>query len=166
MVNNRFHYKMQVKQLEQRHREEREHQIECIFSSNPNLNSIDALRTATPADGRASSRDETMSDIDPQILRCSNSINGQVVGHSSALLKGRESLHEIKRKRESENSFGMHITSADKKMMVPTESSRGRKIDQTKALGRLTRVSKGGGVASQKPQVGVKEKDRIRGWVR
>lgn len=159
-----FLTKMKVKELEQEHREEM-----------LPLNSIDTLRTATPTDRRASSRDEPTSEVDPRILKSSNSVDKQVVGHSSVLLKGRESLHEIKRKREAENSFGLPITSVEKKMMVPIESNRTRKIDPAKAFGRLTRGSKGGPTQKvsfgrinkeEQQQGGAKEKDRARSWIR
>ena len=138
--------------------------------------SLGALRTSTPIDRAVFSRDESTSEIDPQILRSSSSINRQVVGHSSVLLKGRESLHEIKRKREAENSDGLPTTSVEKKMTVPCESSRVRRLDPAKAFGRLTRAPKS--VSTQKVHPygrmnkeeqqggGVKEKDRMRGWVR
>ncbi|ONK73657.1 uncharacterized protein A4U43_C04F33910 [Asparagus officinalis] len=135
-----------VKELEQKQTEERE------------LQDSMSLRISTPMNV------EPTIEIDPQILRNSNSINKQITSHSSILLKGRESLHEIKRKREAENCIGVPtITLMEKKIAVPCESNRVRKIDPSKAFGRLTRSSKG--VTAQK--VGInKEKDRLRSWVR
>lgn len=144
------------------------------------LNSADALRIATPTEGKTFSRDESMNETDPQILRSSNSINKP--SQASILLRGAESLHEMKRKRELRNAMVGELennnsgpTTLVEKKRRPSELGKLRKIDPAKAFGRLNRTTKV--VATQKvlthsrnnkeQQAGViKEKDRIKLWTR
>lgn len=144
------------------------------------MNYADALRIATPTEAKTFSRDESMSETDPQILRSSNSINKPSQGSIS--LQGAESFHEMKRKRELrntmvgelENNNAVPATLVEKRIR-PSELGKVRKIDPSKAFGRLTRTSKV--VSTQKvlphsinnkvQQGGViKVKDKIKVWTR
>ncbi|KAG1354542.1 Kinesin-like protein KIN-14E [Cocos nucifera] len=164
-----------VKDLESKLREERSRSNSMSL-----LNSADALRIATPTEGKTFSRDESMSETDPQILRSSNSINKPNEG--SILLRGAESLHEMKRKRERRNAMVEELennnagpTTLVEKRIRPSELGKVRKIDPAKAFGRLTRTTKV--VATQKVfthsrnskehQAGViKEKVKTKVWTR
>lgn len=128
-------------------------------------------RMVTPAP----SRDEVMTEADPQILRSSNSIiNKQMMNCSSPMvsLKRRESLHEVKRKRESKNNSSL----VEKKMNVSSEPSRTRKVvDVTRAKGRINRQAKGVPTKQRLMPHGRITKDDVnketdrsktRGWVR
>nr|CAD1844496.1 unnamed protein product [Ananas comosus var. bracteatus] len=121
--------------------------------------------TTTPMEGKSFSREESANESDHQILRSSNSINKPITSKESILLRGAETLHEMKRRRESRSSlYGEHENS----IVV-------RRIEPSKALGRLTRTSKvvttnkmfPHSRISKEPQGGgVKEKEKIRGWAR
>lgn len=132
----------------------------------------DALRVATETEGKVFSRDESTSKTDPHILRSSNSNNKPLPGPSSILLRGAESLHEIKRKREfrnamvgeSENNF-IVLTTLVEKRVQPSELGKVRKIDPSKAFGRLTRKV----VATQKVfpySRNNQEKNKTKVWAR
>nr|XP_010919436.1 kinesin-like protein KIN-14E [Elaeis guineensis] len=162
-----------VKDLENKLREERSQSNSMLL-----LNSADALRIATPTEGRTFSRDESMSETDPQILRSSNSINKPSQG--SILQRGAECLHEMKRKRELRNAMVGELennnagpTTLVGKRIRPSELGKVGKIDPAKAFGRLSRTTKV--AATQKvfthsrnnkeQQSGVmREKDRIKVW--
>lgn len=141
--------------------------------------------TTTPMEGKSFSREESANESDHQILRSSNSINKPITMKESILLRGAETLHEMKRRRESRSSlYGEHENSivvstaiAEKtKKVLQSHSIRVRRIEPSKALGRLTRTSKvvttnkifpHSRISKEPPQGGgVKEKERIRGWAR
>ncbi|XP_031481907.1 kinesin-like protein KIN-14R [Nymphaea colorata] len=94
-------------------------------------------------------------EIDSYVLRSSDSLNRPASRdrHSqpeSILLRGADSLQEIKRKREtkmgpvdSENSIPLTTSLLDKKA-IPSDIKRLRQIDSSKAYGRLSRTSRGG----------------------
>ncbi|XP_038982528.1 kinesin-like protein KIN-14E isoform X2 [Phoenix dactylifera] len=156
-----------VKQLENKLREERV-QSKSMFL----FQSDDALRFATPTEGKAFSRDESRSETDPQVLQSSNSINKPMSGQGSILLRGAEPLHEIKRKRElrnamvgeSENNITVPTPLVEKRVQ-PSELDKVRKIDPAKAFGRLTRKV----VATRKVfphSRNNQEKDKIKVWAR
>ncbi|XP_073102043.1 kinesin-like protein KIN-14E isoform X2 [Elaeis guineensis] len=156
-----------VKELESKLREERDQSKSMSL-----LHSNDALKFATPTEGKAFSRDESTSETDPQILRSSNSINKPLTGPGSILLRGADPLHEIKRKRElrnamvgkSENNITTPTTIVEKRVQ-PSELGKVRKIDPAKAFGRLTRKV----VATQKVFPHSRnnlEKDKIKVWTR
>ncbi|KAF8377407.1 hypothetical protein HHK36_030784 [Tetracentron sinense] len=156
-----------VKELEDKLREQQ-------TESSLLLHSADKPR-ATPNEGKAWLREESICEIDPQILRSSNSIN-RPLSQGSVLLRGTDSLREIRRKRETrsgemENSFMVPTSFLEKK--VPTELNKTRQIDPSKALARVTRTTKS---VTQRPlsynrinrdQVqGLKERDNKRVWSR
>ncbi|XP_038977497.1 kinesin-like protein KIN-14E [Phoenix dactylifera] len=164
-----------VKDLENKLREERDQS-----NSKSLLNSADALRIATPTEGKTFSRDESTSEMDPQILRSSNSINKPSQGSIS--LRGAESLHQMKRRRELrntmvgelENNNAVAATLVEKRIR-PSELGKFRKIDPAKAFGRLTRTSKVAAtqkvlphsINNKEQQAGViKEKAKIKVWTR
>ncbi|XP_020083974.1 kinesin-like protein KIN-14E isoform X2 [Ananas comosus] len=139
--------------------------------------------TTTPMEGKSFSREESANESDHQILRSSNSINKPITSKESILLRGAQTLHEMKRRRESRSSlYGEHENSivvssavAEKKKVLQSHSIRVRRIEPSKALGRLTRTSKvvttnkmfPHSRISKEPQGGgVKEKEKIRGWAR
>lgn len=160
---------MQVKELESKLKE-REQQLEAIL-----LHSADKLR-ATPND-RKSFFDECMSESDAPILRSSNS-NNRPMSHGSVLLRGPDSLHEIRRKREkrsasfgeSENSIVVLPVSLLEKKSLPTELTRPRQLDPSRELGRHTRTSKAVTATQRnfthsrinREQLGGKERDKTR----
>lgn len=136
-------------------------------------------------EGKSFSREESANESDHQILRSSNSINKPITSKESILLRGAETLHEMKRRRESRSSlYGEHENSivvssavAEKKKVLQSHSIRVRRIEPSKALGRLTRTSKvvttnrmfphSSRISKEPPQGGgVKEKEKIRGWAR
>ncbi|WOL05676.1 kinesin-like protein KIFC3 isoform X1 [Canna indica] len=130
-----------VKELENKLREQRE-EPECILL----LQSADRSRTGTPAGRKVSLGYESTSESEPQILRNSNSINKPLTSQVSIFLKGVESLHEIKRKRDrksvSSEDNENYFAPANEKKITPIELNRTRKIDPTKAYGRITRTAK------------------------
>ncbi|XXG49107.1 hypothetical protein AAC387_Pa02g3376 [Persea americana] len=164
---------LKVKELESKLKE-------CELQPEPILlHSADELR-ATPNDGK-SFYDECMGESDHHILRSSNS-NNRPMSHGSVLLRGPDSLHEIRRKREKRSSsFGesennmVVVPSLLEKKPVPTESTRPRQLDQSRALGRLTRTSRAV-TGTQKnftlnrinrEHIGVKDRDKTRAtWTR
>ncbi|XP_042393560.1 kinesin-like protein KIN-14E isoform X4 [Zingiber officinale] len=168
-----------VKELESKLREHKESDSILI------LHSADRSRIGTPAEAKGSSSDESTSDTDPGILRSSTSINRLMTGRVSILHRG-ISPSGIKRKGErehrisvladdTENHSAFSTNSVDNKT-EPMEINRSRKLDQAKTYGRITRTSKV--VAThklfphsrikkdQQTGVGVKEKNKVRGWAR
>ncbi|XP_077233526.1 di-glucose binding protein with Kinesin motor domain-containing protein isoform X2 [Tasmannia lanceolata] len=161
-----------VKELENKLKE-REQQSESILL----LLSADKSRD-TPNDRKTLPIDDSTAEYDPQILRSSNSIN-RPTNQTSVLLRGSDSLHEIRRKREirsgvvgeSENNTNNIIPAK----VVPSEFNRHRQIDSTKAFGRITRTSKAVTTTQKvfpynrinRDQVAsIKERDKTRGWSR
>ncbi|XP_042506668.1 kinesin-like protein KIN-14R isoform X2 [Macadamia integrifolia] len=161
-----------VKELEDKLRE-REQQVESMLL----LSSTSKSRAASPNEAKSLSR-ESMSETDPHILRSSSSIN-RSMNQESVLLRGTESLREIRRKRdlrngETENNYFQVNPSLEKKI-VPTELGRVRKVDTVKSLTRIIRTTKPINTAPKmfshgrinRDQVqGIKEKDKTRGWSR
>ncbi|XP_043711877.1 kinesin-like protein KIN-14R isoform X3 [Telopea speciosissima] len=153
---------------------EREQQVESMLL----LSSTSKSGAASPNQGKAMSREESMCETDPMILRSSSSIN-RAMNQESVLLRGTESLREIRRKRdirsgETENIYFQPNPSLEKKI-VPTVVGRVRKIDPVKPLTRVVRTTKPVNTAPKmfshgrinRDQVqGIKEKDKTRGWSR
>ncbi|KAK3231093.1 hypothetical protein Dsin_002974 [Dipteronia sinensis] len=104
---------------------------------------------STPLNPR-NSRVENIHDMDPPSLRCLNSHEGnqtmRIIG-SSDLLKGTDSLRELRRKRHSqskgtENNFLLSTSFLEKKSMVSSESNKARHGNPSKAFARITRSAK------------------------
>ncbi|KAJ4962684.1 hypothetical protein NE237_022623 [Protea cynaroides] len=165
-----------VKELEDKLKE-REQQVESMILLNPTRKS----GTASPKEGMAWSREESMNETDPQNLRSSSSIN-RPMNQGSVLLQETEILHETRRKRESrsvesletENNYFLPNPSLEKKV-VSTDLSRVRQIDPVKPLTRVIRTTKPVNTAPKmfphgrinRDQVqGIKERDKTRGWLR
>ncbi|KAJ9674053.1 hypothetical protein PVL29_023548 [Vitis rotundifolia] len=134
----------------------------------------------TPNEQKAWSRTGTMCGTDPQILRSLNSSNG-AMSQSSGLLKGADSLRELRRKRELqskgiENNFPLSASLIEHKTTLQIESNKGRHIDPSKALARVTRITKlataqrplsNNRINREQQATGVKERDnRTRVWSR
>ncbi|URD87944.1 KISc [Musa troglodytarum] len=163
-----------VKELENKLREQKEEQDSMLL-----LQSADRSRIATPMEGRSFSSNESTSHTDPQILRNSNSMNKPMTSQFSFLLKGVESLHEIKRKRDNrsasvENENVILPSASLVEKMAPTELIRTRKVDPAKAYGRLTRTTKvittqklflHGRNKKEQQDGAAREKDKMRAWV-
>ncbi|KAG0473233.1 hypothetical protein HPP92_015090 [Vanilla planifolia] len=156
-----------VKDLEDLLRKEEE--MRDIMALN---HTADGARVVNSLERKALSREST-GESDPEILRSSCSINRPMAVRDSIFPKAE---HEIKRKREPENSFGVPMASSEKKMTLPGEINRLKKIDQTKALGRLTvrnskaltssnRVPHNRVNKEKQPAAGMKERDRVRAWL-
>ncbi|KAI0499829.1 hypothetical protein KFK09_018037 [Dendrobium nobile] len=157
-----------VKDLEEKPRKEEEMTL---------MKSADAQRIANSAERKVLTREESTGETDPKILRSSSSINRPPAARGSIFLKAEDTLlHDLKLEREPENNIGMHMALVEeKKMSLPGETNRKRRIDQTKALERLTRNSKAAtsqrtilhtrSNKEQKPATGVKERDRLRTWL-
>ncbi|XP_020585222.1 kinesin-like protein KIN-14E [Phalaenopsis equestris] len=95
------------------------------------------------AEKKSLTREESTGDTDPMILRSSCSVNRPIAAKGSIFLKDEETnLHDIKIEREPENNIGLLMALMEKKMSLPGETNRKRRIDQTKAPGRLTRATK------------------------
>ncbi|OIV93025.1 hypothetical protein TanjilG_20687 [Lupinus angustifolius] len=96
--------RQQVKELEDRYREREQQwqQTHCL---------VEAAK-ATPDIGKGcKTSEECPSEIDPHILKSSNSTNRQI-NQGSTLFKGNDSAHQIKSKRvfrsnDIENNYGM-----------------------------------------------------------
>ncbi|XP_059590614.1 kinesin-like protein KIN-14R isoform X2 [Vitis vinifera] len=133
----------------------------------------------TPNEQKAWSRTGTMCGTDPQSLRSLNSSNGAM--SQSGLLKGADSLRELRRKRELqskgiENNFLLSASLIEHKTTLQKESNKGRHIDPSKALARVTRITKlataqrplsNNRINREQQATGVKERDnRTRVWSR
>ncbi|TXG52642.1 hypothetical protein EZV62_021811 [Acer yangbiense] len=109
------------------------------------LCSAEKFRT-TPLNPRIS-RVENIHDMDPPSLRCLNSNEGNQTMGSSDLLKGTDSLRELRRKRQSqskgtENNFLLSASFLEKKSVVSSETNKARHVDPSKAFARITRSAK------------------------
>ncbi|XP_058069432.1 kinesin-like protein KIN-14R [Magnolia sinica] len=132
-----------ITDLENKLKEQYQHQ--SMLLPHPTLQS-------TPIDRRSVPHIESINGTDLLVLRSSDSIN-RPMSQPSALLRGADSLHEIKRRRErrSGSSLGDYENNntniivpppplLDKKPF-PTELSR-PSLDPAKAFKRLTKTSK------------------------
>lgn len=168
---------MQVVELECKLRE-REQLDSMMLLSNDTVDVSTRIKTPNEIKAASLSRDSLTSEVDAQILRCSDTTNRSSIGQgsSSLLLRGTESLHEIKRKRElrsgtmgeSENRISLP-TAMERKMATVSDMNKSRKIDPAKAFGRITRTSKVGTTTTQRPfsnsRIG-KEQEKTRVWSR
>ncbi|GAV68571.1 Kinesin domain-containing protein/Malectin domain-containing protein [Cephalotus follicularis] len=91
---------------------------------------------ATPNEGKPRIRDELMSDIEPRILRSSNSINRPMC-HGSTLPGGNDLLHDTRKKRQSRSG------ETENYMAVPTHlnDKKARKSDPPK-IAKVARPAK------------------------
>ncbi|XP_059460416.1 kinesin-like protein KIN-14R isoform X1 [Corylus avellana] len=133
----------------------------------------------TPTETKAWSRVQTLGEIDSPCLRNLNSVN-RTINQESALLKGTDTLHKIRRRRElqsigTENNFILSSPPLNQRILS-SEPNKAKNIDQFKALSRLTRSTKTdttghrafSGNKPYKYQLpGIKEKDnKSKIWLR
>lgn len=127
---------MEELELKLRQQEQQEHMLPAC--------SADKSGT-TSNERKAWSRVQTPGQMDPPSLRSLNSTN-RAINQESVLLKGTDTLHQIRRRRGlqsigTENTFLASSPLLDKRILS-SESNKGRHIDQSKALSRLTRSTK------------------------
>ncbi|KAK9166906.1 hypothetical protein Scep_002097 [Stephania cephalantha] len=139
----------------------------------------------TPNEGKVRLSEESMSEHNPQILQSSNSINRP--SRESDLLRGIDSLREVRRKREArsgENENNCCTTILNEKKIVqieskklrqvPGELDKGRQVCNAKPLERLTRTIKpvtsqrqfSHGRTNRDQALGTKEREKTRIWSR
>ncbi|XP_004289515.1 PREDICTED: geminivirus Rep-interacting motor protein-like [Fragaria vesca subsp. vesca] len=149
-----------IKELEDKLREQEKQLTEEKLRSQCTQVLTEMVR-ATPHEGKSRIRDEIMNDVDPCILRTSNSLNRRM-SQGSTLLKGNESVHEKRRKRE----FKSGETENFHRLSTSLYDNKSRKSDPPK-IARITRPVKPV-TATQGPlihkriirdQVQVKERD-------
>lgn len=92
---------------------------------------------------------ENIHDMDPPSLRCLNSNEGNQTMSmgSSDLLKGTDSLRELRRKRQNqskgtENNFLLSASLLENKLMAGESTNKARYVDPSKAFSRITRITK------------------------
>ncbi|KAF7139372.1 hypothetical protein RHSIM_Rhsim07G0213200 [Rhododendron simsii] len=157
-----------VKELEEKLRQRDE------ASENVLVFSFEKSRKATPTERKTPNTTESPLDRDLQNL-CLKSSNRSLSHGSSVLLKGTDSLRELRRKRDLqnggiENSLVLSAPLIEKKLLS-VEHNKTRNIDPSKAFARVTRTTKPFPTAqrffSSKEVSGVREKDNsTRGWLR
>ncbi|TQD73797.1 hypothetical protein C1H46_040674 [Malus baccata] len=130
---NKGSLQLKVKELEEKLRQKEQEHVISTFCG-------DKSGATTPNGRKSWSRRETIGDMDP--LRLSNlSYSNQMTSQESVLLKGTDSLRELKRRRELHSKGHENVmlpaTLADRKMSS-AESSTDKSGDQ-KALSRITR---------------------------
>lgn len=99
----------------------------------------------TPTETKAWSRVQILGEIDSPCLRNLNSVN-RTINQESVLLKGTDTLHKIRRRRElqsigTENNFILSSPLLNQRILS-SEPNKAKNIDQSKALSRLTRSTK------------------------
>ncbi|GFY96061.1 di-glucose binding protein with Kinesin motor domain-containing protein [Actinidia rufa] len=127
----------------------------------------------TPSERKTLSTTESTLQRDYYSLSVKSS--NRSMSHGSVLLKGTNSLRELRRKGDLqsggiENSL-LFLAPSIEKNLVPIESNKGRQIDPSKAFARVTRTTKPFPTAqrfsSSKQVSGAKEKDtNTRVWLR
>ncbi|CAL5417934.1 unnamed protein product [Camellia sinensis] len=155
-----------IKELEEKLRKQDE-----ASESEPPLFSSEKSKSATANDQKTPSTAEFTIDRDLQSLRSLKSSN-RSVSRGSVLLKGTDSLRELRRKREGiENNFMLPAPSIEKKLMATESNKAVRHIDPSKAFARVARTTKPFPAAqrpfSSKQVIGIKERDNgTRVWLR
>ena len=118
---------MQIKEIGDRFREKEQHWQQTH-------NSFDSVK-ATPNEGKSCIGDDYPSEIEPRILRSSNSING-MTNEGSNSLRGNGSSNLMRSKRESrshetENNFVMPPSLHDKKVTRKSDPPKVGRIGKT-----------------------------------
>ncbi|XP_017980789.1 PREDICTED: kinesin heavy chain isoform X1 [Theobroma cacao] len=127
-------HQQKVNELEQKLRQHQEEPMRPVHSAEKLL----GTPIATP-------RTETISGMDPPSLRSLN-CNSRTTNMGSDLLKGTDSLRELRRKKQvqskgTENNLLLSSSLLDKKTLS-AESNKTRQIDTSRALARITRSTK------------------------
>lgn len=119
----------QIKELEDKLREQ-ERQLQCRLS-----NDFAELIRATPREEAKTcpKDDEVMSDIDLRILRSSNSVN-RPMSQGSILPKGKDYIHQTRKKRESRSGENSNNVYENKKMKPDPPKVAARVIRTTKPV--------------------------------
>lgn len=101
-----------------------------------------------PNETKSWSRVQAPGEMDSPCLRNLNSVN-RTINQESVLLKGTDTLHKIRRRRElqsigTENNFVLSSPLLNKRILstMSSEPNKAKNIDQSKALSRLTRSTK------------------------
>lgn len=125
----------QVKELEEKLREKEQEHVIPTFSAE--------MLGAIPKERKTWSRRETIGEIDP-LRRRSLSYNNQMTNQESVLLKGTDSLRDLRRRRELQTKghekFILPATSVDRKIF--SAESRSEISGEHRALARITRSTK------------------------
>ncbi|XP_020217268.1 kinesin-like protein KIN-14R isoform X2 [Cajanus cajan] len=147
----------QMKELEDRYREREQQwqQTHCF---------VDAVK-ATPEVGKSCTSEECPSEIDAGILRCSNSVNRQII--QGSLFKGNDSTHQIRSKREfrsnDENNFVMSSSLHDRKITRksdPPKIVRGGRPTPRPVIGSQAAVVSHKRASTSRDQAqGIRERD-------
>lgn len=124
---------------------------------------------ATPLNSRV----ETIQDMDSASLKSLNSNdNNRRMSMGSDLLKGTDSLRELRRKRQiqskgTENNFLLTASLVEKKLLTG-ESNKVKHVDPSKALARMTRSTKAVSATTQRTfPTGSKEgSSKLKTWLR
>ncbi|XVE95161.1 hypothetical protein REPUB_Repub02eG0072500 [Reevesia pubescens] len=128
-------HQQKVNELEEKLNQHREETKRPVFSA-------EKLQ-GTPITTQAFSI-ETISTIDPPSLRSLNS-NIRTMNVGSELLKGTDSLRELRRKKQIQSKGtenNLLLSSLLDKKMSSTESSKTKQIDPSRALARITKSTK------------------------
>ncbi|XVE55630.1 hypothetical protein DITRI_Ditri03aG0174100 [Diplodiscus trichospermus] len=131
-------HQQKVNELEQMSRQQEEETIRPVYSA-------EKLQ-CTPITTQGLNI-ETIYGMDPPSLRSLNS-NSKTINAGSDLLKGTDSLRELRRKKQqqirgTENNLLLSSSLLDKKLLSTTESNNKTKlIDPSRALARITRSTK------------------------
>ncbi|XP_059631235.1 kinesin-like protein KIN-14R isoform X2 [Cornus florida] len=101
---------------------------------------------ATPKVRKSWSTPEAITDTDPRSLRALKSSN-RSVNQGSVLLKGTDSLRELRRKRDNqskgiENNFSLSCPFVERKLLPTETNGKTRHIDPSKAFARVIRTTK------------------------
>ncbi|KAK2978742.1 hypothetical protein RJ640_003901 [Escallonia rubra] len=115
-----------IKELEEKFREQDEHLACSLLVGSTTSRS-------TPPEGKRLARDSFVSGAEHFVLRSSNSTNRQT-SQGATLLKGNETLHDIRRKRLSRNSETENFTPNS------LNDNKGRQSDPPKPFARVTRT--------------------------
>ncbi|XP_062145480.1 kinesin-like protein KIN-14R [Alnus glutinosa] len=118
-----------IKELENKLRVQ-EQQLQCTHDC------TDAVR-ATPNEGKTCIRDDFMNEIEHRILRSSNSLNRSL---NQGSVRGNDSLHETRRKRDQ-----LRSADTENNIFLPSslnDSKLSRKSDPPKIATRVMRTTK------------------------
>lgn len=130
----------QIAELEEKLRKKEEYATAYCFGERP---------VTTPYNATVSRVETTIDDMDPPSLRILNhngSNRAMNAESESDLLKGTNSLRELRRKRQtqwrgSENNILLSASLLEKNSLT-AESNKPRHVDSSRAIARITRSTK------------------------
>lgn len=137
----------QIAELEEKLRKKEEHTTAYCFGEMP---------VTTPYNATVSRVETTIDDMDPPSLRILNhngSNRAMNAESASDLLKGTNSLRELRRKRQtqwrgSENNILLSASLLEKNSLT-AESNKPRHVDSSRAIARITRSTKTASIAQR-----------------